>query len=129
MLHDFSARPAILNRRSLDDNREYLLEAGFPQAVISLLEGYAESIPLTPTGHLPLSISDIKIVKTAIGVLLNASLGYRASHISNHYGALLILSRACSIPAEILGGGNDYLEALDGCLPSGLMAPTIFAGR
>ncbi|EKM55405.1 uncharacterized protein PHACADRAFT_256013 [Phanerochaete carnosa HHB-10118-sp] len=61
-----------------DENRSYLLEAGFPQTVLALLEGYAESVKPSLAGidPLPLSIADLKIVKTAIGVLLNASFGY-----------------------------------------------------
>lgn len=59
-----------------DENRNYLLEAGFPQRVVSLLEGYAESLKPEQSEPLPLSIPDLKIVKTSIGVLLNASLGY-----------------------------------------------------
>ncbi|KIP09107.1 hypothetical protein PHLGIDRAFT_103348 [Phlebiopsis gigantea 11061_1 CR5-6] len=61
-----------------DDNRSHLLEAGFPQTVLALLEVYADSVnPTHPSREpLPLSIADLKIVKTAIGVLLNASFGY-----------------------------------------------------
>ncbi|KAJ7774775.1 hypothetical protein B0H16DRAFT_1508334 [Mycena metata] len=60
-----------------DENRAQLLEAGLPQAIVSLLEGYSESIPNPPTTTpLPLSISHLKIVRTAIGVLLNVSLNY-----------------------------------------------------
>ncbi|KAF7304842.1 GTP binding [Mycena kentingensis (nom. inval.)] len=60
-----------------DENRGFLLDAGLPQAVVSLLEGYAESIPNPPTAApLPLAIPHLKIVRTAIGVLLNVSLNY-----------------------------------------------------
>ncbi|KAJ7632571.1 hypothetical protein FB45DRAFT_507396 [Roridomyces roridus] len=60
-----------------DDNRALLLEAGLPQAIVSLLEAYAETIPSPPsTTPLPLTIPHLKIVRTAIGVLLNASLNY-----------------------------------------------------
>ncbi|GLB34997.1 putative small GTPase mediated signal transduction [Lyophyllum shimeji] len=60
-----------------DDNRGRLLEAGFPQAIISLLEGYAESIPPPPrTQPLDLSLAHIKVIRTSIGALLNASIGY-----------------------------------------------------
>ncbi|GJE87202.1 hypothetical protein PsYK624_032850 [Phanerochaete sordida] len=61
-----------------DENRSYLLEAGFPQTVLALLEGYAENVKPEQAGidPLPMSIADLKIVKTAIGVLLNASFGY-----------------------------------------------------
>ncbi|KAF9653096.1 hypothetical protein BDM02DRAFT_3153321 [Thelephora ganbajun] len=61
-----------------DENRGNLLEAGFPQTVVTLLESYSESIP---PGHrltdpLPIHPEDLKIVKTAVGVILNISLGY-----------------------------------------------------
>ncbi|KAJ7156022.1 hypothetical protein C8R43DRAFT_922335 [Mycena crocata] len=60
-----------------DENRTQLLDAGLPQAVVSLLEGYSESIPDPPTATpLPLTIPHLKVVRTAIGVLLNASLNY-----------------------------------------------------
>ena len=61
-----------------DENRGYLLEAGFPQTVLALLEGYAEYVKPDQAGidPLPMSIADLNIVKTAIGVLLNASFGY-----------------------------------------------------
>jgi len=60
-----------------DENRGRLLEAGFPQATVSLLEGYAESIPPPPhTQPLDLPVAHIKVIRTAIGALLNASIGY-----------------------------------------------------
>ncbi|KAI6039034.1 hypothetical protein EDC04DRAFT_3112751 [Pisolithus marmoratus] len=60
-----------------DQNRGNLLEAGFPQAVVSLLEGYSELVPsgLRPD-PLPLSIPHLEVIKIAIGVLLNTSLGF-----------------------------------------------------
>lgn len=60
-----------------DENRAALLEVGFPQAVMTLLEGYAETIPSPPDLRpLSLSIPHLKIVRTSIGVLLNASIGF-----------------------------------------------------
>ncbi|KAI0336426.1 hypothetical protein GY45DRAFT_1238667 [Cubamyces sp. BRFM 1775] len=61
-----------------DDNRGVLLDAGFPQSVVGLLEGYAEPVKPAQQEALPISIPDLKIVKTAIGFLLNASVGYDA---------------------------------------------------
>ncbi|CCL99147.1 uncharacterized protein FIBRA_01162 [Fibroporia radiculosa] len=58
------------------ENRSYLLDAGFPQTVVSLLEGYAEGVQSNHYDPLPLSIADLKVVKTCIGFLLNASIGY-----------------------------------------------------
>ena len=59
-----------------DDNRGVLLEAGFPQTVLGLLESYAESVKPAQRTPFPISVADLKIVKTAIGFLLNASVGY-----------------------------------------------------
>ncbi|KAG6911492.1 hypothetical protein DXG01_014566 [Tephrocybe rancida] len=60
-----------------DDNRGRLLEAGLPQAIVSLLEGYAERAPPPPhTRPIDLSIPHLKVIKTSIGALLNASVGY-----------------------------------------------------
>jgi len=61
-----------------DENRGNLLEAGFPQTVASLLESYSEIIPPKRplTDPLPIHPDDLKIVKTAVGVILNISLGY-----------------------------------------------------
>lgn len=62
-----------------DQNRGNLLEAGFPQAVVSLLEGYSELAPSSPRANpLPLSIPHLEVIKTAIGVLLNTSLGFNS---------------------------------------------------
>jgi hypothetical protein len=61
----------------VDENRGQLLEVGLPQAIVSLLEGYSESVPNPPTATpLPLAIPHLKVVRTAIGVLLNVSLNY-----------------------------------------------------
>lgn len=63
-----------------DQNRGQLLEAGFPQVVVSLLEGYADHLPTQPqVNPLPLSTSHLQVIKTAIGFLLNSSLGYGVS--------------------------------------------------
>lgn len=68
-----SSRPNPL----LDENRGHLLEAGFPQTVLSLLEAFAETMPALPpiTPH-PLSLEHLKVIKVCIGVSLNSSLGY-----------------------------------------------------
>ncbi|KAG2150630.1 uncharacterized protein EDB93DRAFT_1240183 [Suillus bovinus] len=60
-----------------DQNRGHLLEAGFPQAVVSLLEGYTDTLPEEPQADpFPMSIAHLQVVKTAVGVLLNATLTY-----------------------------------------------------
>lgn len=61
----------------LDGNRASLLDAGLPQALVSMLEAYTETFdPSSNVKPLPLSISHLKVVRTAVGVLLNASVGY-----------------------------------------------------
>ncbi|TEB35889.1 hypothetical protein FA13DRAFT_1752625 [Coprinellus micaceus] len=62
-----------------DANRGYILDAGLPQVIVNLLEGYAERTP-SPVAVVPLdlTISHLHIIRTSIGVLLNASLGYDA---------------------------------------------------
>lgn len=79
--HPRSSFPSLhsLNHRlQSDENRGNLLEAGFPQTVVTLLESYSESIPPKRrlTDPLPIHPEDLKIVKTAVGVILNVSLGY-----------------------------------------------------
>lgn len=59
-----------------DENRDALLESGFPQTVVTVLEGYAEKVEPANLSPLPLSLPDLRIVKTSIGVLLNLSVGY-----------------------------------------------------
>jgi hypothetical protein len=45
--------------------------------LVSLLEGYAESIPPLPnTRILTLPLPHLRVIRTAIGVLLNASIGF-----------------------------------------------------
>ncbi|KAG6854319.1 hypothetical protein C0991_008214 [Blastosporella zonata] len=62
-----------------DENRGRLLEAGLPQAIISLLEGYVENAPPPPHAQpIDLSVSHLKVIKTSVGALLNASVGYDA---------------------------------------------------
>ncbi|KAE9384511.1 hypothetical protein BT96DRAFT_1026872 [Gymnopus androsaceus JB14] len=60
-----------------DDNRASLLDAGLPQALVSLLEAYTESFDFSSESKpIHLSLSHLKLIRTAVGVLLNASVGY-----------------------------------------------------
>ncbi|KAK7693611.1 hypothetical protein QCA50_003180 [Cerrena zonata] len=59
-----------------DENRGALLESGFPQTVVCVLESYAEELEPANRAPLPLSIPDLRIVKTCVGALLNLSLGF-----------------------------------------------------
>ncbi|KAL0580235.1 hypothetical protein V5O48_001740 [Marasmius crinis-equi] len=60
-----------------DENRSLLLEAGLPQALVALLEGYAGTIPSPPHSRpLGLPTAHLKLIRTALGALLNASVGY-----------------------------------------------------
>ena len=61
-----------------DENRGHLLNAGFVDAVVQLLENYTLLSPSGSNGPLALYIPDLKLVKTSIGFLLNASIGFGA---------------------------------------------------
>lgn len=79
------------DRVPLDANRGALLDAGFPQAIFSLLEGYAELVYSPPLPQpLPLSIPHLKVIRTAIGVLLNACVSYGTYCASSSATPLLI---------------------------------------
>ncbi|PIL23899.1 hypothetical protein GSI_13650 [Ganoderma sinense ZZ0214-1] len=82
-----------------DENRSYLLEAGFPQTALNLLESYAESVDPAQTEPYVISIPDLKIVRTAIGFLLNTSVGYDAvkDRLISLEAALTILKLSSSI--------------------------------
>lgn len=54
-----------------DQNRGALLEAGFPQKVVEILEGYSDLVDPQLHIALPLSLQDLRIIKTSIGVLIN----------------------------------------------------------
>ena len=116
-----------LNHRSRsDENRGSLLEAGFPQTVVTLLESYSESIPTKRrlTDPLPIHPEDLKIVKTAVGVILNISLGYGRSPALTTESVLTARSflRAGQNPSALLGSGDHHPSHIDRGLPNWLMA-------
>lgn len=57
-----------------DRNRQSLLDAGVVSSVLAMLNAYWRKISTTDSSRLP--IDDLRLIKTSIGVLLNASLGY-----------------------------------------------------
>ncbi|KAG9018712.1 hypothetical protein FRB90_010326 [Tulasnella sp. 427] len=57
-----------------DPNRQSLLDSGAVASVLALLNAYWQRISTTDSSHLPLE--DLRLIKTCIGVLLNASLSY-----------------------------------------------------
>ncbi|KAL5511837.1 hypothetical protein ACEPAH_5055 [Sanghuangporus vaninii] len=60
-----------------DENRGHLLDVNFPETAVMLLEGYAELLPQSPSSDpLPLSDVHLKIIRIAVGALVNLSLGY-----------------------------------------------------
>ncbi|KAF8741027.1 hypothetical protein AX14_006226 [Amanita brunnescens Koide BX004] len=60
-----------------NENRGHLLEAGFPQATSSLLECYVDLVPQPPTTRpVPFTAPHLNVIRSAIGVLLNSSVGY-----------------------------------------------------
>ncbi|KAF7966291.1 hypothetical protein HWV62_39207 [Athelia sp. TMB] len=84
------------------ENRGHLLEAGFPQEVVSLLEGYVSTIPDDFSflrEPLPLTTAHLKIIKTAIGALLNAVIGSDAvrSRLTSLDAAKTMLQLAVAI--------------------------------
>ncbi|KAF9005608.1 hypothetical protein BDQ17DRAFT_1240132 [Cyathus striatus] len=83
-----------------DDNRSRLLDATFPDATLSLLKGYAETIP-SSSQNSPLHITTphLKVVRTAVGVLLNMSIGYEPVklRLNSLDAAFTILSLASAI--------------------------------
>lgn len=105
----------------IDENRGALLEAGFPQTIVSLLEGYAESIPSNrhPNDPLSIPIPDIKVIKTSIGVILNACLGYGALHLDLKivYPDVRGIFRTCENSFGIFGSCHHYSPAFDGNIP------------
>ncbi|CAL1704860.1 unnamed protein product [Somion occarium] len=82
-----------------NENRGALLEANFPQTIVSILEGYAEPIDPANTSPLPLSVPDLRIVKTAVGVLLNLSVGFEPvqTRLISLEAALTILKLSIAI--------------------------------
>ncbi len=68
--------------RISDVNRARLLEAEFPQIVLSILRSYVSLLTKTPVSYpnadpaSALTLQDLKIIKTAFGFLLNAGLDY-----------------------------------------------------
>jgi hypothetical protein len=65
-----------------DENRSHLLEASVIQVVLSLLEAYNEKA-LATNSPIKLSVFELKLIRTSLGALLNASLGYGAEFPSN----------------------------------------------
>ncbi|KZV72901.1 hypothetical protein PENSPDRAFT_628040 [Peniophora sp. CONT] len=60
-----------------DENRQRLLDVEFPQAIVSLLEAYVNlNQSATYATPQPLSIPELKVIKTSMGVLVNATVGY-----------------------------------------------------
>lgn len=59
-----------------DENRGSLLDAGFLDAVVQMLENYAQLVDIVVTPPVSISIADLKVIKTSVGLLLNASIGF-----------------------------------------------------
>ncbi|KAG8891610.1 hypothetical protein FRC00_013382, partial [Tulasnella sp. 408] len=55
-------------------NRQALLDAGVVASVLEMLDAYWRKISATDSSRLP--VDDLRLIKTCIGILLNASLGY-----------------------------------------------------
>jgi hypothetical protein len=85
-----------------DANRGRLLAAAYPQTVLGILEGYSDLLS-TQASTSPsdldyascLTLEDFKVIKTAFGVLLNASMAYskRSPLDVGHFLILLVRTR------------------------------------
>ncbi|KAG8862014.1 hypothetical protein FRB96_002457 [Tulasnella sp. 330] len=85
-----------------DGNRQRLLEVGYTESVLSILEAYWEGVSgssETEASASTATLNDLKLVKTAVGVLLNASMGYEPVRISlvTAGAPLTILSLSCRL--------------------------------
>lgn len=59
------------------ENRSVALEAGFPQTVVLILEGYVEQIrPLPVTTPIAIPLMHLTVIKAAIGFIINVSLSH-----------------------------------------------------
>ncbi|KZV91061.1 hypothetical protein EXIGLDRAFT_837361 [Exidia glandulosa HHB12029] len=57
-----------------DENRQLLLNAGVPQRLVALLRAYSRRHPYNDDqANASVSISDLKLIRTSVGLLLNAS--------------------------------------------------------
>lgn len=71
-------------RPGSDPNRQRLLDVGYTDAVLGILKAYWRTAGQpsergeAPTPADNVTLSDLKLVKTAVGVLLNASMGFGA---------------------------------------------------
>lgn len=65
-----------------DVNRQRLLDVGYTNAVLTILKAYWRAVGQpsekgeAPTPADNVTISDLKLIKTSVGVLLNASMGF-----------------------------------------------------
>lgn len=58
----------------VDANRQILLGVGVPQRLVALLKAYSRHHPYNDdAANAAISIPDLKLVRTSIGLLLNAS--------------------------------------------------------
>lgn len=118
------------DRGPTDANRGALLDAGFPQAIFSLLEGYAELVYSPPLPQpLPLAIPHLKVIRTAIGVLLNACVSYGTCCGSPLWLPRLSGPRSRQVSFAVCRGCPDNTEAIYIHLPAGIMAILLASGR
>ncbi|KAG8891833.1 hypothetical protein FRC01_014495, partial [Tulasnella sp. 417] len=78
-------------------NRQALLDAGVVASVLDMLNAYWQRISTSDSSRLP--VDDLRLIKTCIGILLNASLGYepiRSTLISSN-APLTILQLASTL--------------------------------
>ena len=101
-----------------------MLEAGYPQIVLSHLEAITDLLPeKISRDPLPLTIAQLKLVKTAIGVILNISLSFGVeSHFFCSDLFIDAVFRGGPGSVDILGGAIDTVTPLDRHLPTWCLA-------
>ena len=105
-----------------DQNRGNILEAGLPQAVVSLLEGYADLVPAGfQADPLPLSTPHLQVIKTAVGLLLNASLGYGVKSIRIFVIRTNLDHRPGQVQTYIVRGRHDTRATVVRFIPCDLL--------
>ncbi|KAF9451074.1 hypothetical protein P691DRAFT_808915 [Macrolepiota fuliginosa MF-IS2] len=103
-----------------NENRSHLLEAGVIQVVLSLLEAYNDKVSLDGSQPAQLSTFELKLIRTALGALLNASLGYdevknRLNSLEAGQTVLRLVTRVYPVSAwtKVSEGGPEDIEEWD----------------
>lgn len=111
-------------------NRQSLLDAGVVMSVLEMLNAYWRRISTTDPSRLP--VDDLRLIKTCIGILLNASLGYepiRSTLISSNAPlTILQLSSTLYVPGGWVHGDFEEWKWRSGLSSWGWTAISNFKG-